>query len=113
MPGQCPPYLPAQENVKNTCMDPQYIPGGSYTIAHFNGGSLESHVSEAWALILRDVFSIYKGSRIDDKANIQGRRIDMKVCRMSSHCRLNFLALVLKRYSSPNSDQALENAEIS
>ncbi|KLP07601.1 uncharacterized protein LW94_8469 [Fusarium fujikuroi] len=98
MPGQCPPCLPARENVKDTCMDPQYIPGGDYTIAQINEGSLEFQVSEAWTLILRDAFSIYEGFRVDYEADIHGRRIDMEVCHMNNHRMLNFLGLVLKRW---------------
>ncbi|KAF5563911.1 hypothetical protein FPHYL_4938 [Fusarium phyllophilum] len=95
MPRGRPPYLPAQENVENTYMDPQYIPAGAYNIAQINQGSLESNVRQAWSLILGDVFSMYEGFSIDHEADIQGRRVDME----------------LKRYSYSNSDQALEYAE--
>ncbi|SCN64575.1 uncharacterized protein FFB20_00792 [Fusarium fujikuroi] len=111
MPGQCPPCLPARENVKETCMDPQYIPGGDYTIAQINEGSLEFQVSEAWTLILRDAFSIYEGFRVDYEADIHGRRIDMEVCHMNNHRMLNFLGLVLKRYAYLNSTHPLDDAE--
>ncbi|KAG5743482.1 hypothetical protein H9Q72_013357 [Fusarium xylarioides] len=107
----CAPYLPAREDVKNTYMDPQYIPDGDYTIVQIKQGSLESNVCEAWTPILRDVFSIYEGFRVNHEADIQGQKIDMEVYRMKNHLRLNFFALVLKRYSYLNSDQALENAE--
>ncbi|KAF5717107.1 hypothetical protein FMUND_5925 [Fusarium mundagurra] len=95
MSDRRPPYLPAQEDVKDTYMDPQYIPHGDYTIAQIDQGSLESNVCEAWTLILRDIFSMYDGFSINHEADIQGRRVDME----------------LKRYSYPNSDQALEDAE--
>lgn len=92
-------------------MDPQYIPGGDFTIAQINEGSLEFQVSEAWTLILRDAFSIYEGFRVDYEADIHGRRIDMEVCHMNNHRMLNFLGLVLKRYAYLNSTHALEDAE--
>ncbi|KAF4442086.1 hypothetical protein FACUT_2310 [Fusarium acutatum] len=111
MPGGCATYLSAQGGVKDTYMDPQYIPDGDYTVTQINQGSQESNVCEAWTIILRDVFSIYEGFRVNREADIQGQRIDMEVCRIENHRRLNFLALVLKRYSYSNPDQALENAE--
>ncbi|KAF5603141.1 uncharacterized protein FSUBG_7364 [Fusarium subglutinans] len=111
MAGGRPPYVPAQEDVKDTYMDPQYIPCGDYTVAQINPGSLESNVCEAWTLILKDVFSIYQGFMVNHDADVQGQKIDMEVCHLKNHRRLNFLALVLKRYSSSNSDQAMADAE--
>lgn len=93
-------------------MDPQYIPDGDYTIAQINRGSLESDVRDAWSVILLDVFSVYEGFRINHEADIAGGRVDIEVCRLSNHHRLNFLVLELKRYSYPNSDTALHAAEI-
>ncbi|KAF4958085.1 hypothetical protein FGADI_2643 [Fusarium gaditjirri] len=111
MPRGRPPYLPAQENVEDTYMDPQYIPDGDYTISQISQGGLESHVREAWSYILGDVFSFYEGFRINHEADIAGGRIDIEVSRMSNHHRLNFLVLELKAYSYPNSDRALRAAE--
>ncbi|KAF4499683.1 hypothetical protein FAGAP_4134 [Fusarium agapanthi] len=111
MPRGRPRYLPAQEDVENTYMDSQYIPDGDYTVSQISQGDLESNVREAWTFILGDVFSFYEGFRINHEADIAGGRIDMEVCRMSNHRRLNFLVLELKRYSYPNSDTALRAAE--
>ncbi|KAF5635861.1 hypothetical protein F52700_5173 [Fusarium sp. NRRL 52700] len=105
-----PPFLPAQENIKDTYMDPQYIPAGDYTVALINQGS-ESHVCEAWTIILKDVFSVYDGFVVDHEVDKQDRRVDMEVGRVVNNRMTNFLALVLKQSSYSSSTKALEDAK--
>ncbi|KAF4436890.1 Cytochrome b5 [Fusarium austroafricanum] len=111
MPRGRPPYLPAQEDVQNTYMDPGYIPDGDYSVAQITRNSRETHVREAWLVMLADVFHIYDGFRINHETDIRTGRIDMAVARLENHTRLNFLILELKRSSYANSDEALLNAE--
>ncbi|PNP84135.1 hypothetical protein FNYG_02823 [Fusarium nygamai] len=54
---------------------------------------------------------MYEGFSIDHEADIQGRRVDMEICRINNNYKLNFLVLELQRYSYSNSDQALEDGE--
>ncbi|KAF5003065.1 hypothetical protein FDECE_10376 [Fusarium decemcellulare] len=110
-PGR-PNFLGEWENVAETYLDEEYIPGGSFYVDRIaRPGSVESDVREAWTTILASVFSIYEGYQVSHEHDIHGQSIDMKVSRVQNRRRHNFLVMELKRNSYPNSKRALRAAE--
>ncbi|KAF9774418.1 hypothetical protein IL306_007589 [Fusarium sp. DS 682] len=111
MPRGRPPYLPAQENVENTYLDPQYRPQGDYLVSQVTHDSSEADVREVWDYILREVFTADEFFSIRHEGPVQGGRTDIQVSRIMNRQRLNFLVLELKRPSFANGAEALSGAE--
>ncbi|KAF5612835.1 uncharacterized protein FSUBG_1065 [Fusarium subglutinans] len=111
MPRGRPAYLPAQEDITNTYMDEQYMPGGAMEVDQITANSTESHVSAAWTTILACVFSRWEGWAVNQEHNVPGGRLDMKVSHKVGRTSLNFLVLELKGAAQSTSPVSLSRYE--